>query len=167
MADSGRCKLCRKNVHEAYREQHRERIQPRDWPPEVIARFWSRVTKHLGCWEFDSYTEKTGYKTFTYKTHHYGAHRVTLELTRGIPEGLIVDHLCKNRACCNPDHLEAVTYYVNSVVRSTSNAAINARKTHCSKGHLLTAPNIFMRQGRRTCKACGYSDAVDPVDSPS
>lgn len=85
------------------------------------------------------------------------AHRVAYEATVGpIPKGLQVDHLCRNRLCVNPSHLEAVTPAENKR-RGFSPPAINARKTHCIHGHELAGANVYYRKdrpGRRQCREC-------------
>ena len=71
-----------------------------------------------------------------------------------IPEGLNLDHLCRNRKCVNPDHLEAVTQRVN-VMRGVSVTAENMRKSHCPTGHPYDAANTYVRaNGHRGCRAC-------------
>lgn len=83
-------------------------------------------------------------------------HRVSYELSKGpIKPGLTIDHLCRNRLCANPNHLEAVTNRVNNL-RGGSSAARNARKTHCKRGHELIDPNLVRVSGRpvRRCRLC-------------
>lgn len=72
-----------------------------------------------------------------------------------IPKGLTLDHLCRNRNCINPKHLEAVTEKEN-ILRGTSPSAINARKTHCDNGHPFSAENTRMGKTKkqRHCKIC-------------
>lgn len=82
------------------------------------------------------------------------AHRWSYEHYVGpIPEGMHLDHLCRNRICVNPDHLEVVSHKVN-VLRGTSPTAINATKTQCPDGHLYDEANTILRGGSRECKAC-------------
>lgn len=82
------------------------------------------------------------------------AHRRMYELIVGrIPEGLTLDHLCRNRSCVNPDHLEPVELREN-ILRGDNPCAQNARKTHCPRGHPLAGRNLVIDQGRRRCREC-------------
>lgn len=83
------------------------------------------------------------------------AHRMFYEHHVGpIPDGLTIDHLCKITRCVNPAHLEPVTQQVNTL-RGDGPSAINARKTHCPKGHEYTPENTYaVKTGGRACKAC-------------
>ena len=83
------------------------------------------------------------------------AHRVAYEKAYGpIPEGLVIDHLCRNGLCVNPEHLEAVTRKEN-ILRGEGACAQNARKTHCKRGHELIPENLIERSdGRRDCLLC-------------
>ena len=85
------------------------------------------------------------------------AHRVRYEREVGpIPEGMQLDHLCRNKACCNPAHLEPVTQREN-LLRGNTLIARAAARTHCAKGHPLTGDNLLrsrLRDGRRTCRIC-------------
>jgi hypothetical protein len=83
------------------------------------------------------------------------AHRIAYLLTgQTIPSGWHVDHLCRNHACCNPRHLEAVTHREN-LLRGATVAAAHARKTHCPHGHLYAGDNLVTRRnGQRVCRTC-------------
>jgi len=70
-----------------------------------------------------------------------------------IPEGLVIDHLCRVRNCVNPAHMEPVTNTEN-VLRGTGPTAVNAQKTHCKHGHPLTPDNLVKRTDRRECMEC-------------
>lgn len=80
------------------------------------------------------------------------AHRWFYERYKGpIPEGLEIDHLCRHRACCNPNHLEAVTHQENC----SRALRQKHRKTHCKRGHDLTGDNgVYRSNGKRVCKLC-------------
>lgn len=94
------------------------------------------------------------------------AHRVTYEIVRGpIPDSLTLDHLCRTPSCVNPWHLEAVTMAVNNA-RSDSTSGQNARKTHCCRGHLLSAENVYLtRHGHRRCRTCYLAWAAQRRDA--
>lgn len=92
-----------------------------------------------------------GYGQFWDGTKTVRAHRFSYELARGkIPEGLDLDHLCRNRACVRPDHLEPVTDKEN-VHRSPIHFAT---RTHCPKGHPYSEENTYVSPQGRTCKKC-------------
>lgn len=83
------------------------------------------------------------------------AHRFTYELIAGeISDGLTIDHLCRNRCCVNPDHMQPVTQAEN-LLRGDGFVGVNARKTRCVNGHEFTDENTYVRpNGRRVCRAC-------------
>lgn len=90
------------------------------------------------------------------------AHRIVWELHRGpIPDGLVVDHMCRCRVCLNPEHMRVVTHDEN-IMSGSSPSAWNARKTHCMHGHPWSEENTYFRPassvrgvGTRQCRACG------------
>jgi HNH endonuclease len=103
------------------------------------------------CWLWLGLLNGSGYGVFSMNGRTVMAHRVAYERQNGsIPPGLEIDHLCRNRTCVNPVHLEPVTGRVNTL-RSTSFTALNARKTHCPAGHAYDRTNTFGRRGCRTC----------------
>jgi hypothetical protein len=82
------------------------------------------------------------------------AHRYAFELLRHeVPDGLALDHLCRDHGCVNPWHLEPVTPREN-VLRGVGRTAVNARKTHCIHGHPFTADNTVIKAEGRACRAC-------------
>ncbi len=136
--------------------------------PTLEERFWSKVIKDgpipehrpdLGpCWTWTGYiSPETGYAYFSLDhAHPVLAHRQAYTLTNGpIPDGLILDHLCRNRPCPNPGHSEPVTYQENLLRGPTTLAAQNVAKTHCPHGHPYDEANTyFWKDGSRHCRAC-------------
>lgn len=106
-----------------------------------------------GCWLWTgARTRAGGYGQLRVKTGLVLAHRWMYEQVRGpIPQGLTIDHLCRNRTCVNPDHLEPVTIREN-ILRGAGRCANNARKTHCQAGHPLSGSNL--RNGPRRGREC-------------
>jgi len=119
-----------------------------------VDRFWAKVCKTDFCWEWTSYKVKC-YARITRLGKSVGAHRIAYELVKGpIPDGLVIDHLCRNSGCVNPDHLEAVTVRTNTM-RGIGPSAVNAAKTSCNLGHPLTDGNLIHRKdGSKTCWTC-------------
>jgi hypothetical protein len=122
--------------------------------------FWEKVNKTETCWFWTGLLDTHGYGFAHLDGKMQRAHRYAFVVCGGsIPEGLTLDHLCRNRHCVRPDHLEPVDNRTN-VLRGTGHTANNARKTHCVHGHALSGDNvgIYRRSGssrtRRTCMTC-------------
>lgn len=118
--------------------------------------FWSRVDASGDCWEWTRGKTSGGYGEFRVGYTQWSTHRYAwVNLVGEIPEGMHLDHLCRNRICCNPDHLEIVTGRVN-ILRGEGFSAHNARKTHCNRGHELTEENTYTatRKSGTTWRAC-------------
>ena len=112
------------------------------------------INWETGCWEWAASKDRYGYGKFSIKSVHERAHRVAYELIEGpIPASLQLDHLCRNRSCINPAHLEPVAPSEN-VMRGQSFAALNAIKTHCPAGHEYTSENTYRWRNARHCRTC-------------
>jgi hypothetical protein len=120
------------------------------------------VVDESGCWIYTGSRNPYGYGYTLIGSRLDGSrrramtHRLVYEDTVGpIPAGLDLDHLCRVRACCNPDHLEPVTRQVN-LLRGETIPAANAAKTECRKGHEYVGANVGRdkQTGARICRAC-------------
>lgn len=122
----------------------------------VAERFWSHVDKSDACWLWGS-TVRSGYGRFTINTGTQAtAHRYAYELLVGpIANGLTLDHLCRNKLCVNPAHLEPVTLVENIQRRPPTKLHRNKVKTHCPEGHAYDRV-VVTESGakRRRCMTC-------------
>lgn len=138
----------------------------------LLERYWSRVDKAApnGCWEWTGALFHGGYGRFKAAGRDTVAHRWAYELAgKRVAPGLQLDHLCRNRKCVNPEHLEAVCGRTNVVLRGKTITAENHQKTHCVRGHSLSGPNLLIgRSGtKRICRACksAYESAARNSDA--
>ena len=125
-----------------------------------MATIADRIAKHSAldgdCIVWIGTTGRLGYGHISVNSSTKDVHRVSYEtFVRPIPEGLSLDHLCRNRACINPDHLEPVSHREN-VLRGFGPTSLNARKTHCKRGHPLSGDNLYIipSTGSRVCRVC-------------
>lgn len=132
----------------------------------VIQRFWKKVDVRTSkeCWRWKGCITNVGYGFLSYRILgnriQVGAHRLAYEILRGrIQKDMCIDHLCRNRRCCNPWHMEVVTLGEN-VLRGFAPSAINARKTYCKRGHKFDHENTYIytrktfNAKQRKCRRC-------------
>jgi hypothetical protein len=125
-------------------------------PAVLPSRLSDKIRVSNGCWEWQASTIK-GYGQIQWQMRRWVTHRLVWTMLVGdIPDGLVLDHLCRNRACCNPDHLRVCTLGENTLAPgSESVTARNALQTHCIHGHELSGDNLKVQaSGQRTCRAC-------------
>ena len=138
------------------RDEHRRRAD---------AMFWSRIDKSGDCWVWTGPKDRDGYgrshRLVDGRLKHAGVHRWMYQQEVGpVPAGMELDHLCRNRACVRPSHLEPVTHRENNL-RGVGPIPANAKKTHCANGHEFTPENTRLERSRplqrfltRRCKEC-------------
>lgn len=119
-----------------------------------LQRFFHYVKFTDTCWLWLGGKQSEGYGHFHLQGQNVYAHRYAYEFCVGpIPNGLTIDHLCRVRACVNPDHLEPVTTRENTL-RGIGPTAKHARATHCPSGHLYLGENLILYRGWRSCREC-------------
>lgn len=129
---------------------------PEERHNQRVAFFWANVDEggEDDCWLWQRRLTSRGYGQMRGFDGQVSSHRFAYELLVGpVPEGLQLDHLCRNRACCNPAHLEPVTVRENLLRGETINAR-NAGKTHCVHGHEYTPENTYLDGKGRQCRTC-------------
>jgi len=115
--------------------------------------FMSKIERTAdGCWQWLGAQNKEGYAQFSDGTHNWYVHRYMWALIgRELLPDMHIDHLCSNRSCVNPSHLEQVTPAVNHERRN-----LGQRMTHCYRGHEYSPENTYTSpySGHRTCREC-------------
>ena len=120
-----------------------ESIAPRIFERSVAIPF-------AGCWVWTAGVNSNGYGSMTVHGKPVGAHRASYMAFKGkVPNGLDIHHICDNRLCVNPDHLEAVTHSENIKAQKP-----RKRKSECTNGHALTIDNVYEWNGNRSCRIC-------------
>jgi len=120
------------------------------------------TSSEKGCWiwkgshgGFDK-DGKHAYGRFWFMEKNVMAHRFSYEFIGGyiIKKENVIDHLCKNPRCVNPNHLESISVYENCI-RTSSEYGKNAAKSHCKRGHPLSGENLYTaKNGTRKCYTC-------------
>lgn len=160
---------CDRPAAGTYCHAHKEQLRRRGHgstltPLRIFAspqdRFASFVVARTdGCLIWTGATDGGGrYGSFFWDGRVRRAHKVAFEWASGpVPDGLVLDHLCRVTLCVNPDHLEPVTQREN-ILRGGAPTALNALKTHCPQGHAYTSENTrVQRTGGRVCRTCERS----------
>lgn len=119
-------------------------------------RFLSKIKlDDKGCWIFTGGISKVGYGVFSVHNRSCSAHRVSFEIFKGQIDPInVIDHMCRNKKCVNPDHLRQVDRKTNTRENNSSPATLNAIKTHCPAGHELIGDNLYRYKGERACRVC-------------
>jgi len=120
-------------------------------------RFIKKVNKTNGCWLWTAAKSDKGYGQFKLNGKASPAHRISYTHFVGtIPDGLHIDHLCRNRSCVNPDHLEPVSQRENmrrGEIWNTS-GKYQLKRTHCPRGHEYSDENTYVYKNSRYCREC-------------
>ena len=124
---------------------------------EESERFHSKfIELPNGCHQWQGPLDKDGYGYFFLRRKSRRAHRVAWYMQRGgIPEGMVINHICRNRWCVNPQHMQLLTPRENNLQDSNSIPAINARKTHCKNGQEFDkVQTVKSGKSYRVCSIC-------------
>lgn len=125
----------------------------------LLERVLERVTRlESACWVWQGADSGNGYGRISVDGKTRAVHILVYEIYIGpVPRGLVLDHDCRNRLCCNPEHLIPRTNLENTLI-GEGPTAVNARKTFCKRGHPFVGDNVIerIRNGRihRECRAC-------------
>lgn len=125
-------------------------------PRPLLQRLWAHTQVNLttGCWEWTGCKSPAGYGYIGFNKRTQAVHRVGFVAYRGPITSPVLDHLCRNRGCWNPWHLEPTTPKENNR-RGAGFSGRNAQRTHCAQGHPFTGHNVYVTaRGHRACRQC-------------
>lgn len=150
--------LCNMHYLRRQRTGDTKASQPPRAFPSAEERLWAKVDKGGpgDCWLWTGVVNLYGYGSLGVKNSRVLVHRLAYELQVGpIPKGLCIDHLCRNRRCVNPRHMEVVT-------RGENSRRGWLRKTHCKYGHEWTEENTLRtKRGTRLCRQCNKRNCAE------
>lgn len=146
-------RMCNKHYRRSRKGQDLLAKSQRDKTP--AERFFEKVDASSDCWIWTGALLRNGYGYFGSDGRTHLTHRWSWEhLVGPIPDGLVIDHLCRVHACVNPDHLDPVTQAVNRI-RGVTARTHNSSKTHCPANHPYDEANTYVsRSGKRSCREC-------------
>lgn len=161
-----RCKgLCSTHYRQKRRGKELSEIKlknkkQRKWNTDPIIEWDSVICNIEGiednCHIFRGYKDRDGYARVSIKGKKVSVHRYMWKKEYGtIPKGMVIDHKCRNKDCCNIKHLRVVTHKINS--RENIQGAswqLNKAKTHCKHGHEYSIKNTYVYNGKRHCREC-------------
>lgn len=121
----------------------------------AIERFLEKINiSSSGCWEWTGCITGRGYGQLKINGKMILIHRYIYEYYYGqICPDLVIHHECENKKCCNINHLKQISNKEN-ILAGTAQSAINARKTHCKRGHEFTTRNTYLHTQGRSCRIC-------------
>jgi len=123
---------------------------------DLLERFWDKVEITPNCWNWKGYIGNNGYGMFRTGLNKVMSHRFIYEImTEHIIDSLDLDHLCRNRSCVNPNHLQQVTRRENCLRGLTGKHDNHKHKSFCPQGHPYSGKNLYVDNlGRVVCREC-------------
>ncbi|WP_100485619.1 HNH endonuclease signature motif containing protein [Mycobacteroides abscessus] len=118
-------------------------------------RFTAKSKRVVDCLVWQGALDRDGYGSFYFRGANRRAHRMAWYIANGaIPDGFVVNHTCRNRACVNPQHLQMVTARDNALKDSSSVGYVNSQKTKCPNGHPYDKRVMWAGRTQRVCSVC-------------